>query len=424
MVGARVRSNALARARGRAWSGHTFLRDEPFPTPTAAPPAARVHGHRRRTRRGPGECRRGDRRDPHLRPRLGPDPGHRVGVQHGPLHHARRPSGHDPAVHRPAWHRALVHRAGQPGRPRCRARRLQRRLDRHMPGLHRPDVRRGRSRDAAGRAHRGRLRHSQGRARAPIALAMEDSAGGAPACVGFDGTSVGRPLDFETAGQSPAADLDWQPPGDASGLRAIPGPHAITLAWTPPADALGVRYEVYADGSDQPFTQASGSSTTIQNLTPGVPHTYRIRPFRFWGGVWPSNFTASVTAAAAGFPQAWLRPPGNAAPGARPDRARPGGAHPARRPARPQAAHPARERQGLVPGARDDDAAHVRRSHRAARADVPLPARRHRRLAPLGAVAGHHGACAATLRRAGEQEVPPAGFEPAISALKGRRPDR
>jgi hypothetical protein len=89
-----------------------------------------------------------------------------------------------------------------------------------------------------------------------IAVAMEDSAGGAPDCVGFDGVSAGRPLSFATAGQAAPA-LEWQQPGDATGLAAIPGPHAITLVWTPPADALGVRYEVYANGSGTPLTQAA-----------------------------------------------------------------------------------------------------------------------------------------------------------------------
>jgi hypothetical protein len=135
-----------------------------------------------------------------------------------------------------------------------------------------------------------------------IAIAMEDSAGGAADCVGFDGVSAGRPLSFATAGQAAPA-LDWQQPGDATGLAAIPGPHAITLVWTPPADALGVRYEVYADGSPAPLTQAAGSAVTIQDLVPGVPHSFRLRAFRFWGGQWFSpGFTATVTAAATEFP--------------------------------------------------------------------------------------------------------------------------
>jgi hypothetical protein len=132
-----------------------------------------------------------------------------------------------------------------------------------------------------------------------IGVALEDSAGGAPDCAGFDG-SAGRPTAFDP--RFTVGGLQWQQPGDATGLVAFPGPRAITLAWQPPADPLGVRYEVYernADGTETVVTQAVGSSTTIGGLTPGVAHSYRIRAFRFWGGQWFSaSFTAAVTSAA------------------------------------------------------------------------------------------------------------------------------
>jgi hypothetical protein len=71
------------------------------------------------------------------------------------------------------------------------------------------------------------------------------------------------------------------------------------LAWNPPADALGVRYEIrelQPNGEFLPIGQATGSSTTIDNLTPGVPHTYVVHAFRFWGGQW---FSPSATGIAA-----------------------------------------------------------------------------------------------------------------------------
>ncbi|MEA2382323.1 MAG: hypothetical protein QOH72_2294 [Solirubrobacteraceae bacterium] len=146
-----------------------------------------------------------------------------------------------------------------------------------------------------------------------IGVALEDSAGRAPNCGGFDG-SPGRPIAFDPA--STVTGLQWQQPGDATGLVAISGPRAITLAWQPPADALGVRYEVYernADGSETVVTQATGSSTTIQSLTPGVAHTYRIRAFRFWGGQWFSpSFTAAVTGVASELPPPAAAPGGTA----------------------------------------------------------------------------------------------------------------
>jgi hypothetical protein len=132
-----------------------------------------------------------------------------------------------------------------------------------------------------------------------IGVALEDSAGGPPNCAGFDG-SPGRPVAFDPA--KTVSGLTWSQPADATGLRAIPGPGAITLVWTPPVDAIGVRYEVrelQPNGSFVGFDQAVGSSFTIEGLTPGVAHTYVVHAFRRWGGDWFSpNATAPATAAA------------------------------------------------------------------------------------------------------------------------------
>ena len=132
-----------------------------------------------------------------------------------------------------------------------------------------------------------------------INVMLEDSTGGAANCAGFDG-STGRPVAFGTTGA--ITGLDWAQPGDATALRAISGPRAIVLAWNPPADALGVRYEIrelQPDGTFQPIGQATGSSTTIDGLTPGVPHTYVVHAFRFWGGQWfsPNASNVAVTVA-------------------------------------------------------------------------------------------------------------------------------
>ena len=136
-----------------------------------------------------------------------------------------------------------------------------------------------------------------------ITVALEDSAGGAPNCRGFDG-SPGRPVTFDPA--NAVSGIEWQQPGDATNLRAIPGPHAITLAWTPPADSLGVKYEIselQPNGAFGAFDAVGGSSTTINNVAPGVPHTYIVHAFRSWGGPWPSpNATAPATGFAAEFP--------------------------------------------------------------------------------------------------------------------------
>jgi opacity protein-like surface antigen len=133
-----------------------------------------------------------------------------------------------------------------------------------------------------------------------VAIAMEDSTGGAADCRGFDGTSLGRPLSFATAGQS-ITGLEWQAPAEATGLVAIAGPRAITLAWRPPADNLGVRYQVLEDNPDGSQSivseSVSGSAATIQSLTPGVAHTYRIWAYRFWGG---RMFAPAPTAVATG----------------------------------------------------------------------------------------------------------------------------
>jgi hypothetical protein len=137
-----------------------------------------------------------------------------------------------------------------------------------------------------------------------ITVALEDSAGGPANCAGFDG-SPGRPLTFDPAN---TATIQWQQPGDAANLRAVSGPHAITLAWTPPADALGVKYEIselQPNGSFLAFDAVGGSSTTINNVAPGVPHTYMIHAFRQWGGPWQSpNATGPVTGFAGEFPPA------------------------------------------------------------------------------------------------------------------------
>jgi hypothetical protein len=136
-----------------------------------------------------------------------------------------------------------------------------------------------------------------------ITIVLEDSAGGAPNCRGFDG-SPGRPVTFDPA--NAVSGIQWQQPGDATNLRAIPGPHAITLAWRPPADSLGVKYEIselQPNGTFVAFDAVGGSSTTIDNLPPGVPHTYMLHAFRSWDGPWPSpNATGPATGIAAEFP--------------------------------------------------------------------------------------------------------------------------
>jgi fibronectin type 3 domain-containing protein len=142
-----------------------------------------------------------------------------------------------------------------------------------------------------------------------IGITLEDAAGGAPNCTGFDG-SPGRPAGFtkDVNGNfvPDVTGLQWAQPGDATNLRAIAGPHAITLVWTPPADALGVKYEIselQANGAFVPFDAATGSSFTINNLAPGVAHTYAIHAFRFWGGQWFSpNATLPTAGVAAEFP--------------------------------------------------------------------------------------------------------------------------
>jgi hypothetical protein len=139
-----------------------------------------------------------------------------------------------------------------------------------------------------------------------ISLAMDDSAGGGADCKGFDGVSSGRPLSFATAGQTLATPLDWLPPGEATGLRAVGTPHAITLFWSPPADALGVRYqlvETFPDGSSAIVSESvAGSAATISNLTPGSVHTYHLFAYRFWGGrMFAAAPSAGATAAATEF---------------------------------------------------------------------------------------------------------------------------
>jgi hypothetical protein len=145
-----------------------------------------------------------------------------------------------------------------------------------------------------------------------ITVALEDSAGGAANCAGFDG-SAGRPVTFDTT--KTVTGLTWTQPGDATGLHAVSGPGAITLLWTPPADPLGVRYEVrerQPNGIFLPIDQAVGSSFTIDDLAPGVAHTYVLQPYRLWGGQWNSpNPTGPVTAVASVVP-----PPATAGSGA------------------------------------------------------------------------------------------------------------
>lgn len=139
-----------------------------------------------------------------------------------------------------------------------------------------------------------------------ISLAMDDSAGGAADCKGFDGVSAGRPVSFATAGQTLATPLDWQAPAEATGLRAVGTPHAITLFWNPPADALGVRYqllETLPDGSDAIVSESvTGSAATISNLVPGSVHTYHLWAYRFWGGrMFATLPSGSATATATEF---------------------------------------------------------------------------------------------------------------------------
>jgi hypothetical protein len=132
-----------------------------------------------------------------------------------------------------------------------------------------------------------------------INVVLEDSAGGAANCAGFDG-STGRPVSFDASGA--ITGLEWAQPGDATALRAFSGPRAIVLAWSPPADALGVRYEIrelQPNGEFLPIGQASTTSTTINGLTPGVPHTYVVHAFRFWGGQWFSPNATGIAATVA-----------------------------------------------------------------------------------------------------------------------------
>ena len=141
-----------------------------------------------------------------------------------------------------------------------------------------------------------------------IAVTLEDAAGGAADCTGFDG-SAGRPVGFakDVNGNfvPNVTGLQWAQPGDATNLQAIAGPHAITLAWTPPADPLGVKYEIselQPNGAFVPFDAATGSSFTIDNVAPGVAHTYAVHAFRLWGGQWFSpNATLPTAAVAAEF---------------------------------------------------------------------------------------------------------------------------
>jgi hypothetical protein len=137
-----------------------------------------------------------------------------------------------------------------------------------------------------------------------IQLLMEDSAGGAPDCKGFDGVSSGRPVSFANGGQA-VTGLDWVAPENPTNLSAVGTPGAITLFWTPPADATGVRYQVVEDGVAQPVSESvTGSDATFSNLMPGSAHTYRLRAYRFWGErlFAPAGFTAGATAVAAAFP--------------------------------------------------------------------------------------------------------------------------
>ena len=136
-----------------------------------------------------------------------------------------------------------------------------------------------------------------------IGVTLEDSAGGAPDCTGFDG-SAGRPATFTKDANGAfvpdVTGLQWTQPGDATDLRAIAGPRAITLTWTPPADPLGVKYEIserQPNGAFVPFDAATGSSFTIDNVAPGVAHTYAVHAFRLWGGQW---FSPNATLPAAG----------------------------------------------------------------------------------------------------------------------------
>ena len=151
-----------------------------------------------------------------------------------------------------------------------------------------------------------------------ISLTVEDSAGGGADCKGFDGVSAGRPLTFATAGQTLTTALDWQAPGEATGLRAVGTPHAITLFWNPPADSLGVRYqliETLPDGSEAIVSESvAGSEETISNLTPGSVHTYHLWAYRFWGGrMFAAQPSASATATATEFVPPATAPGGGAA---------------------------------------------------------------------------------------------------------------
>ena len=137
-----------------------------------------------------------------------------------------------------------------------------------------------------------------------ISLLMENSAGGAPDCKGFDGVSNGRPVSFANGGQI-VAGLDWVAPASPTNLTAVGTPGAITLFWTPPANAIGVRYQVVEDGVATPVSESvTGNAATFSNLTPGSVHTYHLWAYRFWGErlFAPAGLTPGATAVAAAFP--------------------------------------------------------------------------------------------------------------------------
>ena len=146
-------------------------------------------------------------------------------------------------------------------------------VDRGLPGLHGHDVRRGRPAGARRRASSS----TSARTSSPrtSALALDDSAGGAPTAPASTG-SAGAAARFATAGQT-VTGLDWAQPGDATGLRAVGTRRDHALL-----DAAGRRGRrplpghraPATDGTFVPSDQAVGASFTISGPRGRRPHTY------------------------------------------------------------------------------------------------------------------------------------------------------
>ena len=137
-----------------------------------------------------------------------------------------------------------------------------------------------------------------------ITVALEDSAGGAANCTGFDG-SAGRAVTFDPT--KAVTGLQWTQPGNATGLPAISGPGAITLAGRrrPMRSVSATRSQSSSrTGRSCRSTRRSARRSRSSGLAVGVPHTYTMQPFRLWGGQWLSPNASAPATAAAGVPEA------------------------------------------------------------------------------------------------------------------------